>query len=83
MLRRADALFAPDSEAWRVNGDVVAMMIMRGRSRPATRLARRAFEGSPNRRGWRGCSPYRSNVNVSDLTSKTNRRSTDPDLAPL
>lgn len=27
VLRRADALFAPDSEAWRVNGDVVTMMI--------------------------------------------------------
>jgi uncharacterized protein (DUF2236 family) len=26
-LRRADALFAPDSVAWRVNGDVVTMMI--------------------------------------------------------
>jgi uncharacterized protein (DUF2236 family) len=27
VLRRADALFAPDSVAWRVNGDVVTMMI--------------------------------------------------------
>ena len=27
VLRRADALFAPDSAAWRVNGDVVTMMI--------------------------------------------------------
>jgi len=27
ILRRADALFAPDSVAWRVNGDVVTMMI--------------------------------------------------------
>lgn len=26
-LRRADALFAPDSVAWRVNGDIVTMMI--------------------------------------------------------
>jgi len=26
-LRRADALFAPDSAAWRVNGDIVTMMI--------------------------------------------------------
>jgi uncharacterized protein (DUF2236 family) len=27
VLRRADALFAPDSVAWRVNGDIVTMMI--------------------------------------------------------
>lgn len=27
VLRRGDALFAPDSVAWRVNGDVVTMMI--------------------------------------------------------
>jgi uncharacterized protein (DUF2236 family) len=27
ILRRADALFAPDSVAWRVNGDIVTMMI--------------------------------------------------------
>jgi len=27
VLRRADALFAPDSVAWKVNGDVVTMMI--------------------------------------------------------
>ena len=27
VLRRTDALFAPDSVAWRVNGDVVTMMI--------------------------------------------------------
>jgi uncharacterized protein (DUF2236 family) len=27
VLRRADALFAPDSVAWQVNGDVVTMMI--------------------------------------------------------
>ena len=27
ILRRGDALFAPDSVAWRVNGDVVTMMI--------------------------------------------------------
>ena len=27
ILRRADALFATDSVAWRVNGDVVTMMI--------------------------------------------------------
>jgi len=27
VLRRADALFAPDSTAWKVNGDVVTMMI--------------------------------------------------------
>lgn len=27
VLRRADALFAPDGVAWRVNGDVVTMMI--------------------------------------------------------
>ncbi len=27
ILRRADALFAPDSVAWQVNGDVVTMMI--------------------------------------------------------
>ncbi|MBX9706602.1 MAG: hypothetical protein K2X61_01560, partial [Caulobacteraceae bacterium] len=26
-LRRADALFPPDSVAWRVNGDIVTMMI--------------------------------------------------------
>lgn len=26
-LRRSDALFAPDSTAWRVNGDIVTMMI--------------------------------------------------------
>lgn len=27
ILRRADALFAPDSVSWRVNGDIVTMMI--------------------------------------------------------
>ena len=27
ILRRADALFAPESVAWRVNGDIVTMMI--------------------------------------------------------